>query len=85
MKIQITNNESVATVYYTIDGNEPTQASKSGNLIQIDSGFNNSRKKEADKVIVVKVKAILNGVSSSTNTYEITLQKDIERWTGIEI
>ena len=33
----------------------------------------------------LKVKAVLNGVSSSTNTYEVTLQKDIERWTGIEI
>lgn len=84
-KVQITNNVAGATVYYTIDGGEPTQASKSGLMIQIDSGFNNSRKREPDKVVTVRVKAFLNGVSSNTNTYEITLQKDIERWTGIEI
>lgn len=84
-KVQITNNVAGATVYYTIDGGEPTQASKSGVMIQLDSGFNNSRKREPDKVITVRVKAFLNGISSNTNTYEITLQKDIERWTGIEI
>ena len=84
-KVQITNNVADATVYYTIDGGEPTQASKSGLTIQIDSGFNNSRKREPDKVFTVRVKAFLNGVSSNTNTYEVTLQKDIERWTGIEI
>lgn len=84
-RIQITNNVPGAIVYYTVDGGEPTQNSKSGLVIQIDSGFNNSRKREPNKVVVVKVKAFLNGVGSSTNTYEITLQKDIERWTGIEI
>lgn len=84
-RVQVTNNVPGASVYYTIDGSEPTQNSKSGQMIQIDSGFNNSRKREPDKVVIVKVKAIYNGVSSNTNTYEITLQKDIERWTGIEI
>lgn len=84
-RIQITNNVQGATVYYTVDGSEPTQTSKSGLMIQIDSGFNNSRKREPDKIVTVKVKAILNGISSNTNTYNITLQKDIERWTGIEI
>ena len=81
-KIQITNLVPEAAVHYTIDGTEPTQTSKSGQLIQIDSGFNNSRKREPDKVVTVKIKAFLNGVSSHTNTYQITLQKDIEHWTG---
>lgn len=84
-RITVNNNVPGSTVYYTIDGAEPTERSKSGQMIQIDSGFNNSRRKEPDKVFIVKVKAFLNGVSSNTNTYEITLQKDIERWTGIEI
>ena len=84
-RIQITNNVPGATVYYTVDGGEPTQTSKSGLVVQIDSGFNNSRKREPDKMVTVRVKAFLNGISSNTNTYEITLQKDIERWTGIEI
>lgn len=81
-RVQITNNVAGATVYYTIDGGEPTQYSKSGLMIQIDSGFNNSRKREPDKIVTVRVKAFLNGLYSNTNTYEITLQKDIERWSG---
>ena len=84
-RIQIKNNVAGATVYYTDDGGEPTQTSKSGLMVQIDSGFNNSRKREPDKIVTVRVKAFLNGLYSNTNTYEITLQKDIERWTGIEI
>lgn len=84
-KVQVTNNTPGAMVYYTINGGEPTQNSKSGQVIQIETGFNNSRKREPNRVVIVKVKAFLNGVGSNTNTYEITLQKDIERWTGIEI
>ena len=83
-RVQVTNNVSGATVYYSIDGSEPSQSLK-GQDIQLESGFNNLRKREPDKVVMVKLKAVLNGIESNTNTYEITLQKDIERWTGIEI
>ena len=84
-KIQVINNTPGATVYYTVDGGEPTQNSKSGQIIQLETGFNNSRKREPDKVVMIKVRAFLDGACSNTNTYEVTLQKDIERWTGIEI
>lgn len=84
-RVQVTNNVQGATIFFSIDGSEPSQSLKSGQMITIDSGFNNSRKRETDKTVIVKVKAILNGISSNTNTYEIMLQKDIERWTGIEI
>ena len=83
-RVQVTNNVSGATVYYSIDGTEPSQ-SLNGQTLKLESGFNNSRKRETDKVIKVKLKAVLNGIESNINTYEITLQKDIERWTGIEI
>lgn len=83
-RIQVTNNVSGATVYYSIDGSEPSHSLK-GQDIQLESGFNNLRKREPDKIVMVKLKAVLNGIGSNTNTYEITLQKDIERWTGIEI
>lgn len=82
--VQITNNVPGATLYYSIDGSEPSR-SLNGQTLQIDSGFNNSRKREPDRVIEVKVKAVLDGVSSSTNTYLVTLQKDVDRWTGIAI
>lgn len=83
-RVQVTNNVSGAMVLFSIDGTEPSQ-SLNGQTLQLESGFNNSRKREPDKVVMVKLKAVLNGIDSNTNTYEITLQKDIERWTGIEI
>ena len=83
-RVQVTNNVSGAMVLFSIDGTEPSQSLK-GQTLQLESGFNNSRKREPDKVVMVKLKAVLNGIESNTNTYEITLQKDIERWTGIEI
>ena len=80
-RVQVTNSVSGATIYYSIDGSEPSQILK-GQTIQLESGFNNSRKREPDKVVMVKVKAVLNGISSHTNSYAITMQKDIDRWSG---
>lgn len=84
-RVQITNPVTAATVYYTTDGSQPSIASKSGLIVQLENDFNNTRKKEPDKTVIVKVMSVLNGVSSLTNTYEITMQKDIERWTGYTI
>lgn len=84
VKVQVINNVSGATVYYSIDGGEPSQR-LSGQTIQLESGFNDSKKKEPDKIVMIKVKAVLNGISSNTNSYEITMQKDIGHrsgWTG---
>ena len=83
-RIQIVNNVQGATVYYSVNGGEPTLTLKNAK-IQIESGFDNSRKKEPDKVVIVKIKAVLNGVSSNTNTYKIILCKDIEKWSGWEV
>ena len=48
------------------------------------SGFVGGRdKEEADKYVVIKVKSVLNGVSSATNTYKVRLQKDIKHWIEI--
>lgn len=84
-RIAITNNAPGATVYYTIDGSEPTESSKSGLAVVLESGFANVRRKEPDKTFTIKVKAFNNGASSRTNTFEVKLIKDIARWTGIEI
>ena len=83
-RVQVTNNVSGASVFFSIDGTEPSK-SLNGQTLQFESGFNNSRKREPDKIVIVKLKAVLNGLESKTNTYEVTLQKDIERWTGIKI
>lgn len=85
VRVPITNNAPGSTVYYTIDGSEPNEHSKKGGSIQLENGFSSARTKEPDKVFTIKLKSVINGVSSKTNTYQITLQKDIARWTGIEI
>ncbi len=82
VRIPINNNTPGATVYYTTDGSEPSEYSDSGQLISLSGGFNALRKREPDKIYTVKVKAVKNGTSSRTNTYEITLQKDIANWDG---
>lgn len=84
-RITITNNEPGATVYFSTDGTEPSNALAKGMSFSVSNGFTNDRKREPDKTITVKVMAKLNGVCSRINTYEITLHKYIERWTGIEI
>ena len=84
-KITIVNNEPRATVFYTTNGQEPNESSKSGVTVTIETGFSNSRRREPDKMVVLKAKAFLFGAWSDTSMYEITLQKDIERWSGIEI
>ena len=84
VRIPVENNAPGSTIFYTIDGSEPTNTSNTGNTIVFASGFVGGRdKEEDDKYVVVKVKAMLNGVSSVTNTYKVRLQKDIKHWIEI--
>lgn len=83
VRIPVENNAPGSTIYYTVDGSEPTSASSTGNAVVMSSGFGGRGKVEDDRYVVVKVKAILNGVSSATNTYKIRLQKDVAHWIEI--
>lgn len=84
VRIPVENNAPGSTIYYTIDGSEPTTTSNTGNTIIFASGFVGGRdKEEEDKYVIIKVKAILNGISSATNTYKIRLQKDVKHWIEI--
>ena len=84
-KVQLINNEPGATVYYTTDGSEPTEASKKGLVVVLQNGFKKERVNEPDMTATIKAKAVLNGISSRTNTFQITLIKDITIWNGYEI
>lgn len=84
VRIPVENNAPGSTIYYTIDGSEPTNSSNTGNTIIFSSGFVGGRdKEEDDKYVVIKIKAILNDISSVTNTYKIRLQKDVKHWIEI--
>ena len=84
VRIPIENNCPGSTIYYTTDGSEPTNTSNSGNMIVIASGFVGGRdREEDDKFITVKVKSVLNGASSTTNTFKVRLQKDVKHWIEI--
>lgn len=84
-KVQIINNTPGATVYYTIDGSEPNESSFKGVNVTLENGFKKARVSEADRVVTIKAKAVLNGISSPTSTFQITMIKDISIWTGFEI
>ena len=84
-KVQLTNNTTGATVYYTTDGSEPNETSKKGLSVVLQNGFKKERVNEPDKSATIKAKAILNGISSRTSTFQITLIKDISIWNGYEI
>ena len=75
IKVRITNNAPDATIYYTIDGSNPTQSSKSGNTIIIDSGFTNDYKKEPIKNVTVKIVACKDGAFSDIMTYNVQIKK----------
>lgn len=84
-KVQLINNAPGATVYYTTDGSEPTETSKKGLSVVMQNGFKKERVNELDMTAIIKAKAILNGISSRTSTFQITLIKDISIWNGYEI
>lgn len=81
ISIPVNINTPGATVYYTIDGSEPTTSSRTGNWVKFKSDFT-EKGKEDDKHYTIKVRAVLNGKYSATNTYSIRLHKDLASWNG---
>ncbi len=83
-KIKITNNTSGATIFYTTDGSTPTQSSRSGDTIIIESGFSEDWHKEPPKIVIIKVVAYKDGKSSNVETYEAQIRKG-NPFDGIQI
>ena len=50
-----------------------------------ENGFNKHKAPEPDKNVVIKLKAVANGVSSEVVSYTVTLHKDYRIWDGYEI
>lgn len=75
VRIKVTNSTPGATVYYTIDGSEPSTSSRSGTTISLESGFSEDWHKEPDKKFVIKVMAYKDGASSRIETYDALVRK----------
>ncbi len=70
-----------ATVFFTIDGSEPTRSSmkaqkgRNGLAISFKNGFRGGGR-ETDKKLIVKLKAITGDTETGTGVYELLLKKD---------
>lgn len=82
--IDVKNNEPGSTVYYTIDGTNPTSSSYSGTKITLDSGFTNHWHKEPPKFFDINLVSIKNGKRSAVSSYKIKITKG-KKFGGKEI
>lgn len=73
--IKVTNNAPGSTIYYTTDGSTPCQSSKSGHIIEIESGFKDDWHKEPTKEITIKVAAYKDDKFSEVGTYNVEIRK----------
>ena len=89
--IPILYNNPAATVYFTVDGSEPTIHSiraprtKTGFTAKFDNGYRKEKGKEADKSVIMKIFAVVDGVNSQTANYTIMLHKGLKFRNAIPI
>ena len=83
--IPVINKTPGASIFYSIDGSEPSQKLMNNGILTVDNGFNKKKLPEPDKVVVIKLKAVADGISSEVVTCSVTLHKDYKVWDGYEI
>ncbi len=84
--VPILNPAPGATVQFSIDGgNSFQEAMPKGSQIgmKLKNNFNSQREPEPDQTVIVKLKAVLNGVASGINTFTLTFHKDYKSWIKI--
>lgn len=84
--VPILNPTSGAIVQFSTDGGNSFQEAKpKGSQIgmRLKNNFNSLREAEDDQTIIVKLKAILNGVASEISTFMLTFHKDYKSWIKI--
>lgn len=80
-----------ATIYFTIDGSNPTNksgrasAGKDGYKVKFDNGYRKENGSEPDKVMTIKLMAIVNGISSKISSYQLSLTKSLKFRNAIPI
>ena len=83
--IAVVNPNANGTVLYSTDGSEPSKKLSGNSQIVIENGFNKLKTPEDDRQVVVKLKSVVNGISSEVVSYTITLHKDFKVWDGYAI
>lgn len=83
--ITVSKPNGNATVFYSIDGSEPTQKLADNSSIVMENDFHKHKAPEPDKTVTIKLKAVADGISSEVSTYTITMHKDCRVWDGYEI
>lgn len=74
---------SDAIVLYSTNGSTPIERLSPNHIISLSTGFNKTSSYEPDKKVIVKLKAMANGMESETKTFQVTIQKDTKAYKYI--
>ena len=85
VSVQVFNPVPNATVFFSIDGSEPSRKLGPSGRITIDNKFNKKKVPEPDQSVTIRLKSVLGGNSSNINDFVITLHKNYKEWNGYEI
>lgn len=83
IKIRVGNTTDGSTLFYSVDGSNPSIPSAICDLITIDAHFKSDKNPEPDKQIVVKLMSEMNGVYSQVSAYKILIHKDYKSYICI--
>ncbi len=84
--VPILNPTPGAMVQFSTDGGNSFQEAKfKGSQIgmKLKNNFSSQREFEPDQTLIVKLKAVLDGVDSNINTFTLTFHKDYKSWPQI--
>ncbi len=82
VSIPVSNPTAGAKVFYSVDGSEPSRPLPPRGQIVVSHGFNTQRVPEPDKQLTIKLKALMNGKSSSVASFVVVLHKDYNKFGG---
>lgn len=86
--VPISYDNASASIFFTIDGSEPTdhsmkaQKTKGGFIAKFDNGYRQENGDEPDKVMTLKVIAVVGGISSEKGVFQLSLHKSRSFWNG---
>ena len=89
--LPVSYNIPNATICFTTDGSEPNANSqrasrtRNGFTVKFDNGFRKEKGKEEDKRARIKIIAVVDGISSLSNSYDILLHKSLKFRNAIPI